>query len=79
MAAAGRKTRSGIAVNLVYTPKELRRRGYATSCVAALSQHLLDSGYKFCTLFADLANPISNSIYQKIGYRPIGDYDSYLF
>ena len=79
MAAAGRRTRSGIAINLVYTPKGLRRHGYATSCVAELSQRLLDLGYQFCTLFADLANPISNSIYQKIGYQPIGDYDSYLF
>ncbi|HHX02020.1 MAG TPA: GNAT family N-acetyltransferase [Firmicutes bacterium] len=79
MAGAVRPTLSGVAVNLVYTPKELRRRGYATSCVAALSQRLLESGHQFCTLFADLANPISNSIYQKIGYKPIGDYDSYLF
>jgi len=79
MAAANRKTLSGIVVNLVYTPKELRCRGYATSCVAALSQHLLVSGYQFCALFTDLANPTSNSIYQKIGYKPIGDYDSYKF
>lgn len=79
LAAISRPTKNGITVNLVYTPKELRNHGYATSCVAALSQYLLDSGYKFCTLFTDLSNPTSNSIYQKIGYRPIGDFDGYYF
>lgn len=78
MAAKARPTQNGATVNLVHTPKELRKRGYATSCVAALSQHLLDSGYKFCSLFTDLANPISNSIYMKIGYKPVGDYDGYI-
>jgi len=57
MAATTRATGRGIALNQVYTPKELRGRGYATSCVASLGQHLLDSGYEFCTLFADLKNP----------------------
>ncbi|MBN2471919.1 MAG: GNAT family N-acetyltransferase [Anaerolineae bacterium] len=68
MAAKARPTRNGITVNLVYTPPELRGRGYATACVAALSQALLDSGRAFCTLFTDLANPTSNHIYQRIGY-----------
>ncbi|NLM41196.1 MAG: GNAT family N-acetyltransferase [Firmicutes bacterium] len=79
MAAKVRPTRHGISVNHVYTPRELRRRGYGTSCVAALSQLLLDSGYEFCTLFADLNNPTSNSIYRRIGYKPIGDFSGYRF
>lgn len=78
MAAKARPTKNGVTVNLVYTPKNLRKKGYATSCVAALSQHLLDSGFKFCSLFTDLANPISNSIYMKIGYKPVGDFDGYI-
>jgi len=79
MAAKGRPTSHGIAVSLVYTPPELRRRGYATACVASLSQLLLDSGWQFCSLFTDLANPTSNSIYQKIGYRPVCDFNEYIF
>jgi len=43
-------------------------------CVASLSRHLLDSGFSFCPLFADLANPTSNHLYKKIGYRPICDF-----
>ena len=69
----------GARVGYVYTPPELRRRGYATALTAAVSQHLLDSGLTFCFLFTDLANPISNGIYQKVGYKPVGDYWEYRF
>jgi uncharacterized protein len=71
MAVKTRPTRHGVSVGWVYTPPELRRRGYASSCVAALSQQLLDAGFEYCTLFTDLSNPTSNHIYQQIGYRPL--------
>jgi predicted GNAT family acetyltransferase len=74
MAAKARPTRHGIAVNYVYTPAEHRKKGYATSCVAELSQHLLDSGYEFCCLFTDAANPTSNKIYQEMGYEWVTDF-----
>jgi predicted GNAT family acetyltransferase len=79
MALKARPTRSGITVTGVYTPPAFRRRGYATACVAALSQRLLDAGYRFCALFTDLANSTSNSIYMKIGYRPVADFAAYDF
>jgi len=66
-------------INLVYTPPSLRRRGYATECVAKLSKLLLEEGNKYCFLETDLSNPASNSIYQKIGYRPVIDVDEYKF
>jgi predicted GNAT family acetyltransferase len=69
MAAWARPTANGCAINFVYTPRELRGNGYASNAVAALSQKMLDVGKRFCTLYTDLANPTSNSIYQKIGYR----------
>jgi predicted GNAT family acetyltransferase len=77
MVAKARPTVHGVTVNLVYTPPSQRRRGYATNAVAHLSQILLDEGYDYCTLFTDMANPTSNSIYQKIGYRPVVDYMQY--
>jgi predicted GNAT family acetyltransferase len=79
MAAEARPCVRGTTVSFVYTPPEHRRKGYAAACVADLSQKLLDSGYEFCSLFTNLANPISNSIYQKIGYRPVCDFNEYLF
>jgi len=79
MARKAGKTPNGNLVNLVYTPPKLRKRGYATECVAKLSKYLLEEGNQFCFLFTDLMNPTSNSIYQKIGYRPVIDVDEYQF
>ncbi|MGM7701442.1 GNAT family N-acetyltransferase [Pseudalkalibacillus sp. Hm43] len=73
MARKARGTKNGVSVNFVYTPPEHQRKGYATACVTELSDRLLNEGYSFCTLYTDLSNPTSNSIYQKIGYNPIGD------
>ena len=73
MAGVSRPTRNGITVNYVYTPKKYRGYGYATSCVAKLSERMLEK-YRFCTLFTDQANPTSNSIYLKIGYKPIEEF-----
>lgn len=72
-------TPNGAWINLVYTPPEYRRKGYATACVAALSQILLDGEREYCFLYADLANPTSNHIYQAIGYQPVGDFQDYWF
>lgn len=73
MAKAARPMRNGTTINAVYTPPEQRNKGYATACVASLTKKLLSEGYSFCSLFADLSNPTSNSIYAKIGYVPLGD------
>ncbi len=79
MAAYAGTTLNGVRVNWVFTPAEFRGKGYATSLVASLSQKLLDSGKKFCCLYTDLLNPTSNSIYQKIGYQPVCDWNVYKF
>ena len=73
MAASARPTARGIAINSVYTPRRWRGRGYATTAVADLSRRLLAAGRAFCVLYTDLANPTSNAIYARIGYRPVSD------
>ena len=78
-AGYGGLTPNGIRIGPVYTPPELRRRGYASALTAELTRMLLDGGRKFCFLFTDLANPTSNSIYQRIGYRPVSDADQWRF
>jgi uncharacterized protein len=79
MAARIGPTPNGIRLNNVYTPPEYRRKGYASSCVAQLSQLLLNEGRKYCFLFTDLTNPTSNHIYQTIGYQPVCDVNAYIF
>lgn len=77
--AAGGATPHGVRIGPVYTPPELRGRGYASNLVAEISQRQLAAGRRFCFLFTDLANPTSNHIYQAIGYVPVADVDQYSF
>jgi GNAT superfamily N-acetyltransferase len=72
---AGRNvTVAGVSrIGPVYTPPEHRRHGYAAGVTAACSQHALDTGAEQVILFTDLSNPTSNGVYQRLGYRPIGD------
>jgi predicted GNAT family acetyltransferase len=63
----------------VYTPPELRGRGYASALTAALTGTLLDGGRRCCFLFTDLANPTSNRLYERIGYERVADVDEYTF
>ena len=79
MAGWSGATPSGVRVTWVYTPQELRGRGYASVCVAALSELLLGGGRSFCALYTDLANPISNRLYRRIGYEPVSDFAEYRF
>jgi predicted GNAT family acetyltransferase len=79
MAGFGGRTPNGIRIGPVYTPPELRGRGYASALTAAVTKRLLDGGLRFCFLFTDLANPTSNSIYQRIGYQPVSDFDLWTF
>lgn len=58
----------------VYTPPEHRGRGYGAAVTAAVSRAARDAGAEHVLLFTDLANPASNSMYQRIGYRPVADY-----
>jgi predicted GNAT family acetyltransferase len=79
MATKTSPTDKKMSVGGVYTPPEFRGKGYATSCVAELSRNILQSGKEFCTLYTDLSNPTSNSIYKKIGYKEVSDSVEYTF
>jgi GNAT superfamily N-acetyltransferase len=60
-------------VGPVYTPPEHREHGFGSAVTAAASQGARDAGATDVILFTDTTNPTSNSIYQKIGYRPLYD------
>jgi predicted GNAT family acetyltransferase len=68
-----------VRVGPVYTPPEARGRGYASSAVAAVSRHALDTGALTCMLYTDLTNPTSNKIYADVGYRPIAEWEERVF
>lgn len=79
MAVAGSRTPDGTRIGPVYTPPAYRRQGYASACVAAVSQAQLDAGRRLVFLFTDLANRTSNHIYREIGFEPVRDVDAWRF
>lgn len=63
-----RKLSKGKSVSGVFTPKEERCKGYAYNLIYRVSKEFLDNGAEYCVLFTDDTNPISNHVYEKIGY-----------
>ncbi|WP_329092961.1 GNAT family N-acetyltransferase [Actinomadura citrea] len=62
-----------VRVAPVYTPAEHRRRGYGAAVTAAVTRAAQHAGAADVVLFTDLANPTSNSVYHRLGYRPVED------
>ncbi|SFE04207.1 FR47-like protein [Actinopolyspora alba] len=59
----------------VYTPARFRRNGYGAAVTLAAARRAVAAGAERVVLFADLANPTSNSVYRRIGFRPVHDTD----
>ena len=68
-----------VRVGSVYTPPAVRGRGYAGAVTAAVSRAARDAGVREVVLFTDLANPTSNALYQRLGYRPVEDRVTFSF
>ncbi|MFJ5896583.1 GNAT family N-acetyltransferase [Streptomyces sp. NPDC093064] len=79
MAGMSPKVAGQVRVVAVYTPAHLRGRGYAGAVTVEVSRAALESGAEEVLLFTDLANPTSNGLYQRIGYRPVSDFAMYDF
>jgi ribosomal protein S18 acetylase RimI-like enzyme len=73
MAAVTRQVAGMARIGPVYTPPECRGRGYASAVTAELSLRAREAGAAEVLLYTDLDNPVSNSIYQRIGYRAVED------
>ncbi len=72
-AVVGRSLPHGVGINWVYTPPEYRGKGYCQNTVAAICREKLGERFDYCTLFVDKANPISNRVYEKIGFQVMED------
>jgi ribosomal protein S18 acetylase RimI-like enzyme len=55
----------------VYTPPQSRRRGYGGGVTTAVTRAAVSAGAADVVLFTDQANPTSNALYQRLGYRPV--------
>lgn len=74
IASKTRGVPGGRAVSEVYTPPHLRGKGYCLACMKHITQDILDEGHDFAFLYADKYNPISNHVYEKVGYKTVGEF-----
>jgi GNAT superfamily N-acetyltransferase len=69
--AAARAVTAGMSrIGPVYTLPDHRGRGYGAAVTAAASQWALDRGARNLLIYTDLANPTTNRLYPRLGYRP---------
>jgi len=79
LAGTTRAVAGAARVAPVYTPPEHRGHGYAAGVTAAVTRAALASGVEEVLLYTDLANPTSNRLYARLGYRPVEDSVSFVF
>lgn len=73
MATRSRAEAGAVRVQTVYTPPIQRGRGYGEAVTIAVTQAAQQSGARDVVLTTDLANPTSNALYQRLGYRSVED------
>lgn len=61
----------------VFTPVEQRGHGFAAAATAAAATLARRLGARDVVLFADVANPVSNRVYRRIGFRPVTEMVGY--
>ncbi len=71
MAGIVRRLKNSAAITGVYTPLELRGRGYAGSVTVATVERIYAEGRRIACLYTDLRNPFSNRCYVRIGFKPV--------
>jgi GNAT superfamily N-acetyltransferase len=73
VAGLSRQVAGQVRVGPVYTPREHRGRGYGGAVTWTASQAGRRAGAAEVVLFTDLANPVSNRLYERLGYQPVAD------
>ena len=66
-------------IGAVFTPPQWRRRRYAAACVGALCEWVREEEGANSVLYAQLANPSSNAIYQRLGFEAVSEMLVYRF
>ncbi len=79
LAACSAPTVGVARVGPVYSPPERRRHGYGAAVTAAATRSAFDAGAARVMLYADVDNPTSNGIYQRLGFRFDHDAEQYQF
>jgi RimJ/RimL family protein N-acetyltransferase len=63
----------------VYTRPESRGHGYGAAVTAAAVRQAWRDHARDVVLFADVANPVSNGVYRRLGFEPVVEHVQYAF
>ncbi len=63
----------------IYTTPDRRGAGYGAAVTAAISAEQLAGEASTCMLYTQLSNPVSNRLYQRLGYAPVHEDLAYRF
>jgi GNAT superfamily N-acetyltransferase len=73
MALVRRPAAGASRLGPVHTSMQARGRGFGSAVTAAAADLARRSGAAEVVLFTDLADPVPNAIYQRIGFEPVAD------
>jgi RimJ/RimL family protein N-acetyltransferase len=73
MVGVFREAPGAAAIGIVYTPAGLRKRGYATAAVSALSRHYLDRSTRGVFVCADPKNAAAHALCRQLGFESFQD------
>ncbi|MGV9454887.1 GNAT family N-acetyltransferase [Streptomyces sp. NPDC003635] len=73
MAGANPMVGGQVRVDPVYTPAHLRGHGYAAAVTVEVSRAARAAGAEEVVLYTNAANPTSNALYPRLGYRHLTD------
>ncbi|MEU5158412.1 GNAT family N-acetyltransferase [Streptomyces sp. NPDC020875] len=68
-----------VQIDPVYTPAHHRGHGYAAAATAAACETARTEGATGLVLFTDAANPTSNALYHRLGFRVLNEWAVYDF
>ncbi|HEX3076385.1 MAG TPA: GNAT family N-acetyltransferase, partial [Lachnospiraceae bacterium] len=69
--------KEGIIFSGLYTVKEYRNQGYATSLLLQMCHYYMKNGFIHCYLCADTDQPELKHIYEKIGFKTVSTNQGY--
>jgi len=79
MGGFGRETPNGLVINMVFTPKNYRGRGFASALTAALAREAGRRGKEFCCLYSEFRSSIRPNLYEQIDFCLAGEFTERAF
>ena len=79
MGGFGRETPNGLVINMIYTPRNRRGRGFAGALTLGLMREASRRGKEFCCLYSEFSSSVRKNLYERIGFRLAGEFSERAF